>query len=89
MKAILTVLGTDRTGIIARVSGKLFDNGVNILDITQTILSGYFTMAMLVDLSEMRCSFPEMVGALNELGSELGVQIRMQRSEIFDAMHRM
>lgn len=89
MKAIITVLGADRTGIIARVSGKLFENGVNILDITQTILSGYFTMAMLVDLSEMTCSFPEMVGALNELGSELGMQIRMQRSEIFDAMHRM
>ena len=83
------MLGADRTGIIAKVSGKLFDNGVNILDISQTILSGYFTMAMLVDLSEMSCSFPEMVGTLNELGSELGVQIRMQRSEIFDAMHRM
>ncbi len=89
MKAILTVLGSDRTGIISHVSNLLYENGVNILDINQTILSGYFTMAMLVDLSEMNLDFPEMLHALEQKGQELGVQIRMQRTEIFDAMHRM
>ena len=89
MKAILTVLGSDRTGIIAHVSNLLYQNGANILDINQTILSGYFTMAMLVDLGQMSLPFPEMLEALEQKGQELGVQIRMQRTEIFDAMHRM
>ena len=89
MKAIITVIGKDRSGIIASVSGLLYQHGANILDISQTILSGYFTMVTLTDLSEMTISFPEMLEKLNALGEELGVEIRMQRSEIFDAMHRI
>ena len=89
MQAIITVIGKDRTGIIASVSGLLFENGVNILDITQTILSGYFTMVTLVELKDMTVSFPEMLQKLNALGEELGMEIRMQRSEIFDAMHKI
>ena len=89
MKAIITVLGKDQEGIIAKVSGLLYANGVNILDISQTILSGYFTMVMLVDLTNMRVSFQAMLDALGETGSAIGLEIRMQRSEIFDAMHRI
>ena len=89
MKAIITVLSTDREGIIAQVSGKLYEHGVNILDISQTVLSNYFTMVMLVDLSKMQVSFKEMTGLLEQMGEELGMEIRMQRSEIFDAMHRV
>ncbi len=89
MKAIISVLGADKPGIIAEISGCLYRFNVNILDITQTILSGYFTMVMMVDLSGMTCGFDEMVGNLNGLGEKLGLEIRMQRNEIFDAMHRL
>ena len=89
MKAIITVLGSDRPGIIASISSRLYQNNINILDITQTILSGYFTMVMMVDISGMTCSYADMTDALNALGQELGLEIRMQRSEIFDAMHRL
>ncbi len=89
MRAVVTVAGTDKVGIIAAATGKLAELNVNILDITQTILSGYFTMVMMVDLSAMTCGFDEITGALNVLGERLGLEIRMQRSEIFDAMHRL
>ena len=89
MRAIITVLSADREGIIAQVSGKLYEHGINILDISQTVLSSYFTMVMLVDLSKMKISFKEMTELLNRTGEEMGMEIRMQRSEIFDAMHRV
>ncbi len=89
MKAILTVLSTDREGIIAQVSGLLYEHGINILDISQTVLGSYFTMVMLVDLSKMKVSFKEMTTLLEKTGEEHGMEIRMQRSEIFDAMHRV
>ena len=89
MKAIISVLGGDRPGIIAEISGCLYRHNLNILDITQTILSGYFTMVMMVVLAGMNVSYAEMTAALNELGEKLGLEIRMQRSEIFDAMHRL
>ena len=89
MKAIISVLGGDRPGIIAEISGCLYRHNLNILDITQTILSGYLTMVMMVDLAGMNVSYAEMTAALNELGEKLGLEIRMQRSEIFDAMHRL
>ena len=89
MKAIISVLGGDRPGIIAEISGCLYRHNLNILYITQTILSGYFTMVMMVDLAGMNVSYAEMTAALNELGEKLGLEIRMQRSEIFDAMHRL
>ena len=89
MKAIISVLGSDRPGIIAEISGCLYQHNLNILDITQTILSGYFTMVMMVDLAGMNCTYAEMTAALGELSEKLGLEIRMQRSEIFDAMHRL
>ena len=89
MKAILTVIGRDRSGIIARTSTLLYKHEANIEDLTQTILSGYFTMVMLLDLSATTISFEELQAQLNDLGAEMGVEIRMQRREIFDAMHRL
>ena len=88
-KAVVTVLGFDRKGIIAQVSSVLFDRGINILDISQTILDGYFNMVMIVDLSEPTCPFAELQEELNELGKKLGLQVRIQKSEIFEAMHQI
>lgn len=88
-KAVVTVLGIDRKGIIAGVSQVLFQNEVNILDISQTVLSGYFNMAMIVDISDPQCAFGDLDEALKALGDRMGLQIRIQRSEIFEAMHKV
>ena len=88
-KAVVTVIGFDRKGIIAHVSGVLYEHGINILDISQTIADGIFHMLMIVDLSEPTCSFDELQDELNRLAAELGVQIRIQKSEIFEAMHQI
>ena len=89
IRAILTVLGRDKIGIIAAVSGALAQGHANILDINQTIIQDMFTMAMLVDYSQMEPSFDDMRQQLAALGEEMGIEIRMQRKEIFDAMHRV
>lgn len=88
-KAVVTVLGFDRKGIIAQVSAVLFEREINILDISQTILNGYFNMVMIVDLSEPTCSFAQLQAELNRLGEQMGVQIRIQKNEIFEAMHQI
>ena len=85
--AVVTVVGNDTIGIIARVSAALSHHEANILDISQTVLSGMFNMIMIVDISLSR--FAQLSDELTELGSEMGLQIRIQRSEIFDAMHRI
>ncbi len=85
--AVVTVVGKDTIGIIARVSAALARNEANILDISQTVLSGMFNMIMIVDISLSR--FGALEDELTALGTELGLQIRIQRSEIFDAMHRI
>ena len=88
-KAVVTVLGFDRKGIIAKVSNVLFERGINILDISQTILDGYFNMVMIVDISEPTCPFDELHEDLQKLGAELGLQVRIQKNEIFEAMHQI
>ena len=88
-KAIVSVIGTDKKGIIARVSGLLFDLGVNVEDISQTIMQKYFTMIMLVDLTEAQKDFDEICTELDALGKEIGVDVRMQSEQIFTAMHRI
>lgn len=85
--AVVTVVGKDTIGIIARVSAALARNDANILDISQTVLSGMFNMIMIVDISLSQ--FAQLSDELEALGTELGLQIRIQRSEIFDAMHRI
>ena len=87
MNAIVTVLGQDRVGIIAAVCNRLANYNVNILDISQTILQGAFTMVMAVDVSKSTASFGELGKGLGELGAEMGLSIRIQREEIFEAMH--
>ena len=89
MNAIVTVLGQDRVGIIAAVCNRLANYNVNILDISQTILQGAFTMVMAVDVSKSTASFGELGKGLNDLGAEMGLSIRIQREEIFDAMHHI
>ncbi len=88
-RAIITVLGSDRSGIVAAVTGVLADHEANILDISQTILQGIFTMTMLVDLGDSDVSFLELQGRLGELSTSLGVQITMQREEVFRFMYRL
>ena len=86
-KAVVTVVGKDTIGIIAQVSAVLARQEVNIQDISQTVLSGMFNMMMIVDISLSR--FEAIEGELAKLAEEKGLQIRIQRSEIFDAMHRI
>lgn len=89
MKAVITVLGRDRIGIIASITGILAEAGVNILDISQTIMENIFTMVMLVDLTGMKPEYSELGEKLNRKGAELGLEIRLQREEIFTSMHRI
>ena len=89
MNAIVTVIGQDRVGIIANICTLLADNNVNILDISQTILQGSFTMVMAVDVSNASASVGDLRDRLEELGKKMEISIRIQRQEIFDAMHRI
>ena len=88
-KTIITVVGKDTVGIIAKVCTYLAENGVNILDISQTIVSGYFNMMMIVDTNQMQKPFGDMADELAALGEEIGVVIKCQKEEIFDKMHRI
>ena len=88
-KCIVTVLGKDTVGIIAKVCTYLAENEINILDISQTIVQGYFNMMMIVDMNEAKEEFREVSEELNKIGEEIGVTIRCQRSEIFEKMHRL
>ena len=88
-KALISVTGLDTTGIIARVATKLYEMNINILDITQTILDGYFTMMMIVDLDGANLDFEEINRRLQPVRDEKKMTIHMQRMDIFDAMHRI
>ncbi len=88
-KTIITVVGKDTVGIIARVCTYLADNGINILDISQTIVQDYFTMMMIVDTNAAAKSFGDMADELEALGREIGVVVKCQKEEIFDTMHRI
>ena len=89
MKAIVTVVGKDRIGIIANVCTLLAHYQVNILDISQTVMQGYFTMMMAVDTSKSEIPFAELAKKLDAKGVEMGMSIRLQREDIFEAMHRV
>ncbi|MBO5241582.1 MAG: ACT domain-containing protein [Lachnospiraceae bacterium] len=88
-KTIITVVGKDTVGIIAKVCSYLADNQINILDISQTIVADYFNMMMVVDRSNALKSFGDMADDLKAVGEEIGVIIKCQREEIFDMMHRV
>ena len=89
MRAIVTVIGKDRVGIIADVTALLAQYGVNVLDISQTGLQEYFTMIMLVDAAQCTVPFADLARTLDEAGTQRGLQIRAQREDIFNAMHRI
>lgn len=88
-KTIITVVGKDTVGIIAKVCTYLAESKVNILDISQTIVQDYFNMMMIVDTSRMTTQYGDMVDELEKLGQEIGVVVKCQKEEIFDQMHRI
>ena len=88
-RTIITVVGKDAVGIIAKVCTYLAENGINILDISQTIVQGYFNMMMIVDTAGMSKQFGDMADELAMLGEKIGVVIKCQKEEIFDKMHRI
>ena len=89
MKAVVTVVGKDKVGIIASVCVALASYNVNVLDISQTIMQGFFTMMMVVDVSNANIPLAELARQLDEKGKEMELSIRLQREDIFDAMHRV
>ncbi|MGN1100105.1 MAG: ACT domain-containing protein [Christensenellales bacterium] len=89
MKAIVSVIGRDKKGIIAHVSAKLLELDINIEDISQTIMQEYFTMIMLVSIKDCKLPYDEIAATLKELGEKIGVTIRIQHEDIFEAMHRL
>lgn len=88
-KTIITVVGRDTVGIIAKVCTYLANNRINILDISQTIVQGYFNMMMIVDMNDSTKPFGDISDELTQIGEEIGVVIRCQREEIFNSMHRV
>ena len=89
MKAIVTVVGKDQVGIIAGVCNTLAASNINVLDISQTIMEGYFTMMMVVDLALCPTAFDELSRGMKEYGERQGLSVRIQREDIFDAMHKL
>jgi len=88
-KGIITVVGKDQVGIIAEVCSFLAKNNVNILDISQTIIQGYFNMMMVVDISAIEKEFVDLNEEIDALGNRIGVNIRLQHEDIFNKMHRI
>lgn len=88
-RAILTIIGADRVGIIAGMANTLADANVNILDISQSVIREFFTMIMMVDLAGASISFEELTVRLHNAGAKLGVRVEIQREEIFKVMHRV
>ena len=89
MKAIVTVVGEDRVGIIANVCTALANYNVNVLDINQTVMQGYFTMMMATEVSQCSIPLADLVTEMARIGEEMGLSIRVQREDIFQAMHRI
>ncbi|WP_207696749.1 ACT domain-containing protein [Enterococcus sp. DIV0212c] len=89
MRAVLTVIGKDKVGIIAGVSQKLAELDMNILDVSQTIMDSYFTMMMVLEIGKGKNNFENIRSELNTLGEKLGVTISIQNEEIFNAMHKL
>ena len=89
MRAIVTVVGKDQVGIIAGVCNTLANEKINVLDISQTIMQGFFTMMMVVDVSAANVPVAQLAQELDEQGKQIGLSIRLQRRDIFDAMHKI
>ena len=89
IRAVITVVGVDRVGIIARITAKLADLGINILDISQTIMGDLFTMSMIVEMGSAEKQFVQVRDELVALGQEMGMEIHVQREDVFRYMHRI
>ena len=89
MKAVVTVVGKDRVGIIAEVCTLIAHYNVNVLDISQTVMQGYFTMMMATDVSMSSIPMAQLATELEQIGKDMGLSIRIQREDIFEAMHRI
>ena len=89
MKAVITIVGRDQVGIVAMVSGILATNGVNVLNINQNILDGFFNMLMISDMKESKVSLQELQEILKEKGQAIGLEIKVQHEDIFKIMHRI
>lgn len=88
-KCVITVVGKDTVGIIAKVCTYLANNGINILDISQTIIQGYFNMMMIIDIAGCSKDFSVIADDLEQIGGEIGVSVKCQNEEIFEKMHRL
>ncbi|HBI72128.1 MAG TPA: ACT domain-containing protein [Lachnospiraceae bacterium] len=88
-RTVITVVGKDKVGITAKVCTYLAENNINILDISQTIVQGFFNMMMIVDATEAPKEFDQIIEELDQIGSQIGVRIRAQHEDIFDKMHRI
>ena len=89
MKAVVTVVGKDQVGIIAKVCTELANFNVNVLDISQTVMQGYFTMMMVVDVDKANLPLVQICQQMDAKGQEMGMSIRVQREDVFEAMHRV
>ena len=89
MKAVITVVGKDTLGIVAKISGKCFEYGANIVDITQKVMRDYFTMILLVELEALNVSFSDFADKLAYEGREMGLEIKVMHEDIFNSMHRI
>ena len=89
MKAVITVIGKDMVGILAKVSGVCTDKSANVIEVTQSILGDLFAMIMVVDITKMTCSLPELSEKMNALGESLGLSIHVMHEDIFHSMHRI
>ncbi len=89
MKAVITVIGKDMVGILAKVSGKCAEANANVIEVTQSVLQSMFAMIMLVDITELSMPFSDMVESLEQLGRDLGLSIHVMHEDIFNSMHRI
>ena len=89
MRAVISVIGTDKVGILAKVSGICFQNNCNIVDVTQKVLQDYFTMVMIVEIDQCKVPFSELSDQLKALGEEMGLSIHTMHEDIFNSMHRV
>ena len=89
MKAVITVVGRDMVGILAKVSGVCAEKNVNVIEVTQSVLQEMFAMIMLVDISELKGEFSEMAKEMSEMGEKMGLSIHVMHEDIFNSMHRI
>lgn len=89
MKAVITVLGKDMVGILAKVSTVCSDRGVNVIEVTQSIMQDMFAMIMMVDISNLNCDFKELGAKMDQLGNDMSLKIHVMHEDIFNSMHRI